>query len=170
MLIIMEEKGRFPAKTDSVRFSIGYVYDEFMKYRQRRVSTSKLYDYAFRLFIEFVGTDSVFIDEIDAKMLLNFVKWLGEKYSGNSGYVVYCIIKSLFNFADKQYLINVNPCNLVDTRCRLNRHHHHQALTDYQMSVCENDFWHSFDSGKNGEWQRAMLTDTKSDAFFRFTY
>lgn len=28
----MEEKGRFQAKTDSVRFSIGYVYDEFMKY------------------------------------------------------------------------------------------------------------------------------------------
>ena len=166
----MEEKGRIPTKTDSVRFSIGYVYDEFMKYRQRRVSTSKLYDYAFRLFIEFVGTDSVFIDEIDAKMLLNFVKWLGEKYSGNSGYVVYCIIKSLFNFADKQYLINVNPCNLVDTRCRLNRHHHHQALTDYQMSVCENDFWHSFDPGKNCEWQRAMLTDTKSDAFFRMCF
>ena len=47
----MEEKGRFPAKTDSVRFSIGYVYDEFMKNRQRRVSTSKLYDYAFRLFL-----------------------------------------------------------------------------------------------------------------------
>ena len=35
----MEEKGRIPTKTDSVRFSIGYVYDEFMKYRQRRVST-----------------------------------------------------------------------------------------------------------------------------------
>ena len=34
----MEEKGRFQAKTDSVRFSIGYVYDEFMKYRQRRVA------------------------------------------------------------------------------------------------------------------------------------
>ena len=34
----MEEKGRIPTKTDSVRFSIGYVYDEFMKYRQRRVA------------------------------------------------------------------------------------------------------------------------------------
>ena len=60
----MEEKGRFQAKTDSVRFSISYVYDEFIKYRQRRVSTSKLYDYAFRLFVEFVGTDYVFIDVV----------------------------------------------------------------------------------------------------------
>ena len=166
----MEEKGRFPAKTDRGRFSIGYVYDEFMKYRQRRVSTSKLYDYAFRLFIEFVGTDSVFIDEIDAKMLLNFVKWLGENYSGNSGYVVYCIIKSLFNFADKQYFIDVNPCNLVDTRRRLNRQHHHQALTDRQMAICENDFWHSFDTSKNKQWGKDMLTDTKSDAFFRMCF
>ena len=66
--IIMEEKGRFPAKTDRGRFSIGYVYDEFMKYRQRRVSTSKLYDYAFRLFIEFVGTDSAGIHLIQGRM------------------------------------------------------------------------------------------------------
>ena len=63
----MEEKGRFPTKTDSVRFSIGYVYDKFMKYRQRRVSTLKLYDYAFRLFIEFVGTDSAGIHLIQGR-------------------------------------------------------------------------------------------------------
>ena len=151
-------------------YSIANVYEEFLSFRQRRVSTLKLYAFAYRLFVDFIGTESALIKDINSKQVSNFINWLSENYSGNSGYVVYCIIKSLFNFADKQYLINVNPCNLVDTRCRLNRHHHHQALTDYQMSVCENDFWHSFDSGKNGEWQRAMLTDTKSDAFFRMCF
>ena len=67
MRIIMEEKGRFPTKTESVRFSMGYVYDEFMKYRQRRVSTLKLYDYVFMLFIEFVGTDSAGIHLIQGR-------------------------------------------------------------------------------------------------------
>ena len=38
------------------------------------------------------------------------------------------------------------------------------------MAICENDFWHSFDTSKNGKWQRDMLTDTKSDAFFRMCF
>ena len=44
------------------------------------------------------------------------------------------------------------------------------ALTDRQMAICENDFWHSFDTSTNGKWQSDMLTDTKSDAFFRMCF
>lgn len=166
----MEEKRNATIREQRARHSVSYVYGKFMEYRQRRVSTLKLYDYAFGLFVDFIGTDSMFIDEIDVIAMSNFVKWLGENYSGNSGYVVYCIIKSLFNFADKQYFLDVNPCNLVDTRRRLNRQHHHQALTDRQMAICENDFWHSFDTSKDKQWEKDMLTDTKSDAFFRMCF
>lgn len=151
-------------------YSIANVYEEFLSFRQRRVSTLKLYAFAFRLFVDFIGTESVLIKDINSKQVSNFINWLGENYSGNSGYVVYCIIKSLFNYADKHYYLDVNPINLIDTRRRLNRQHHHQALTDRQMAICENDFWHSFDTSKNGEWQRAMLTDIKSDAFFRMCF
>lgn len=166
----MGEKNQNNTENPTKGHSLKYVYEQFVKFRQRRVSTSKLYDYAFGLFVESIGTDSVLVDEIDANAILNFVNWLEERYSGNSGYVVYCIIKSMFNFADKHYYIDVNPCNLVDTRCRLNRHHHHQALTDRQMAVCENDFWQSLESSKDGAWQRDMLTDTKSNAFFRLCF
>lgn len=151
-------------------YSIANVYEAFLNFRQRRVSTLKLYNYAFRLFVDFIGTDSVLIENINSMQMSNFINWLGENYAGNSGYVVYCIIKSLFNFADKHYFITINPLNMVDTRRRLSRHHHHQALTDQQMAICENDFWHSFDTSANGVWQRDMLTDTKSDAFFRMCF
>lgn len=151
-------------------YSIANVYEEFLSFRQRRVSTLKLYAFAFRLFVDFIGTESVLIKDINSKQVSNFINWLGENYSGNSGYVVYCIIKSLFNYADKHYYLDVNPINLIDTRRRLNRQHHHQALTDRQMAICENDFWHSFDTSKNGKWQSDMLTDIKSDAFFRMCF
>ena len=151
-------------------YSIANVYEEFLSFRQRRVSTLKLYAFAYRLFVDFIGTESALIKDINSKQVSNFINWLSENYSGNSGYVVYCIIKSLLNFADKQYFIDVNPCNLVDTRRRLNRQHHHQALTDRQMAICENDFWHSFDTSKNKQWGKDMLTDTKSDAFFRMCF
>lgn len=151
-------------------YSIANVYEEFLSFRQRRVSTLKLYAFAFRLFVNFIGTESVLIKDINSKQVTNFINWLGENYSGNSGYVVYCIIKSLFNYADKHYYLDVNPINLIDTRRRLNRQHHHQALTDRQMAICENDFWHSFDTSKNGKWQSDMLTDIKSDAFFRMCF
>lgn len=151
-------------------YSIANVYEEFLSFRQRRISTLKLYAFAFRLFVNFIGTESVLIKDINSKQVTNFINWLGENYSGNSGYVVYCIIKSLFNYADKHYYLDVNPINLIDTRRRLNRQHHHQALTDRQMAICENDFWHSFDTSKNGKWQSDMLTDIKSDAFFRMCF
>ena len=108
-------------------YSIANVYEEFLSFRQRRVSTLKLYAFAYRLFVDFIGTESALIKDINSKQVSNFINWLSENYSGNSGYVVYCIIKSLFNFADKQYFIDVNPCNLVDTRRRLNRQHHHHG-------------------------------------------
>lgn len=166
----MKEKRNSIIREERANRSIGYVYDRFMEFRQRRISTHKLYDYAFGLFVNFIGTDSILINEIEENTVSGFIKWLGENYSGNSGYVVLCIIKSIFNFADRQYYIDINPCNMVDSRCRLTRHHHHQALTDRQITICENDFWQSFESSKNGKWERDMLTDFKSDAFFQMCF
>lgn len=166
----MKEKRNSTIREERANHSIGYVYDKFMEFRARQISTRKLYDYAFGLFVNFIGTDSIQINEIEGKTVAMFIKWLGENYSGNTGYVVLCIIKSIFNFADKQYYIDINPCNMVDSRCRLTRHHHHQALTDRQIAICENDFWQSFESSKNGEWERDMLTNFKSNAFFQMCF
>lgn len=166
----MEKNIMKTADSKKKRCTIADVYESFIVFRQRRISTLKLYNYAFRLFVDFIGSDSVLIEEIDTMQVSNFINWLGEKYSGNSGYVVYCIIKSLFNFAVKHYYIDNNPMNMVDTRRRLVRRHHHQALTDRQMEICENDFWHSFHTSANDKWERKMLSDTKSEAFFKMCF
>ena len=61
------------------RCTIADVYESFIVFRQRRISTLKLYNYAFRLFVDFIGSDSVLIEEIDSMQVSNFIKWLGEK-------------------------------------------------------------------------------------------
>lgn len=166
----METKITKTADSKKKRCTIANVYESFIVFRQRRISTLKLYNYAFRLFVDFIGSDTVLIEEIDTMQVSNFIKWLGEKYSGNSGYVVYCIIKSLFNFAVKHYYIDINPVNMVDSRRCLVRRHHHQALTDLQMEICENDFWHSFHTSANDKWERDMLSDITSEAFCQMCF
>ena len=47
----------------------------------------------------------------------------------------------MFNYAEQHYYIEKNPCNFVDSRCKLLRCHHHQALSERQMSACEDDYW-----------------------------
>lgn len=150
--------------------SFAQLYQEFIDFRPRRVSTLKLYDYSFRLFTDYLGSVSIDVEGITPSSIQNFVAWLEEKYSGNTGYVVFCVVKSIFKYAEKHYLIKVNPCNLVDARCRLRREHHHQALTDKQISVCEDDFWALLDNADSDKCISDMLTDTKSDSFFRMCF
>lgn len=150
--------------------TIGFVFEQFMIFRCRRISTEKLYRYAFRLFAEYLGSDAQPIDAIDPKTISAFIKWLSEKYSGNSGYVVYRIIKSLFRYATDNDFIVRNPCTQVDSRCRLNRTHHHQAMSDKQIKACEDDFWESLSSADKARWCNQMLTNSHSAPFFRMCF
>ena len=123
------------------------VFEEFMDSRERRLSTVKLYRYTFRLLIESIGDENITMGEIKPSKISDFIDYLSSKHSSNSIYIIYCIVKSLFRFAENHYYIKMNPCKQVDTRSKITRRHHHQALSEKQMSACEKDFWKDFNSG-----------------------
>lgn len=120
-------------KTPEIR-TIGFVFEQFMIFRCRSISTEKLYRYAFRLFAEYLGSDAQPIDAIDNEFIVR------------------------------------NPCTQVDSRCRLNRTHHHQAMSDKQIKACEDDFWESLSSADKARWCNQMLTNSHSAPFFRMCF
>lgn len=128
------------------------VFEEFMGSRERRLSTVKLYRYTFRLLIESIGDENITMNDIQPSKISDFIDNISSKRSCNSVYIIYCIVKSLFRFAENHYYIKKNPCKQVDTRSKIVRKHHHQALSEKQISVCEKDFWKDFDSRNINEF------------------
>lgn len=149
--------------------TIRRAFDQYMEYRTRRISTTKLYNYAYRLFVESVGNEDLPISTVSEKDLADFIENLSGKYSGNSSYIIYRIIKSLFGFAERHYYIETNPCNFVDSRCKLLRCHHHQALNERQMNACEDDFW-QWMATEHTERVKAMLTEARGPRFYHLCF
>ncbi|MGN0282115.1 MAG: phage integrase SAM-like domain-containing protein [Prevotella sp.] len=154
---------------DKREITIRDVFDEYMDYRTRRISTTKLYKYAYRLFVESVGNEDLQLSALVEKDLADFIEFLSARYSGNSAYIIYRIIKSMFNFAERHYYIDTNPCNFVDSRYKLLRCHHHQALNERQMVACEDDFWRWMET-ERPERVRQILMEARGSRFYHLCF
>lgn len=150
-------------------FTIRQVFDLFMQFRNRRISTTKLYSFAFRLFAESVGNEDLPLSTVKDSDMSEFIDSLSAKYAGNSAYIIYRIIKSMFNYAEQHYYIEKNPCNFVDSRCKLLRCHHHQALSERQMAACEDDYWRWM-AKEHPERVKTIMEEARNKRFYHLCF
>ncbi|MGM9708595.1 MAG: phage integrase SAM-like domain-containing protein [Prevotella sp.] len=149
------------------------VFNNYVASHPRRVSTMKLYGFAYGVFEASSCGGERLVNDVSHNDISQFVSYITKSYSANSAYVIFGIIRSIFEYAKRSGIIAINPCDMVDVRRHFGRHKHHQALTRKQMEACENDFWKDI-TGKCGTVSMAtatvMVTDIRCELFQKMCF